>query len=131
MFDSRVLEMCNINQLPKHRKILSKHVLEEEFSIALPDEVCMNYSVFDVREMLPDGDITDDLSLVMKHVCNKWIDIPMKWMNTSAGSHTYRVRMISKGNERDTYSLYFGYIIQDDNPDKPYIYMNRTSDKEA
>lgn len=53
-----------------------------------------------------------------------WIDIPTNLLNTSVGIHTYILRFKNKLTS-DILLLSFRYAIQDDDPDKPYIYMNR------
>ena len=57
-------------------------------------------------------------------LCHPWVDIPVDLLNLSIGLHTYSLEFINLVTG-DTFYQYFNYTIQDDDPDKPYIYMNR------
>lgn len=68
----------------------------------------------------------DSYSLVAKStsVTSRWVDIPCNLLDSSAGVHSYCITLADPISS-DTYRLYFTYLIQDDNPNTPYIYMNR------
>lgn len=53
-----------------------------------------------------------------------WVDIMVDLLDLSIGLHTYRLEFVNL-NTGDTYYQYFNYTIQDDNPEQPYIYMQR------
>lgn len=53
-----------------------------------------------------------------------WIDIPVDCLDLDLGLHTYTVEFVNT-TTGDTLYQYFNYTIQIDNPDKPYIYMER------
>ena len=53
-----------------------------------------------------------------------WVDIPVDCLNLDIGLHTYTLEFINTITG-DTFYQYFNYTIQSDNPNKPYIYMNR------
>ncbi|MBO4542802.1 MAG: hypothetical protein J5725_06415 [Bacteroidales bacterium] len=56
-----------------------------------------------------------------------WIDIDSTILDTTAGQHTYRMTFSKEGvNLKAT--CWFSYTIQDNNPEKPYIYMERDED---
>ena len=46
----------------------------------------------------------------------------MQYLNLKSGKHTYRLMFVERYTDTD-FSLYFSYIIQDDSPEKPYVYM--------
>lgn len=68
----------------------------------------------------------DSYSLVAKStsVTSRWVDIPCNLLDSSAGVHSYCITLADPISS-DMYRLYFTYLIQDDNPNTPYIYMNR------
>jgi hypothetical protein len=56
-----------------------------------------------------------------------WIDIQSSILDTAAGQHTYRMAFAKEGVKL-TATCWFSYIIQDNNPEKRYIYMDRSED---
>ena len=65
--------------------------------------------------------LLEDLEVLEKR---PWIKMRKDNINTSPGKHLYG--FIFKDTKRKIeYQLFLSYIIQDDDPDKPYIYMNR------
>ena len=56
-----------------------------------------------------------------------WIDIQATILDTMTGQHVYRMTF-QKPDCKLKATCWFSYIIQDNNPEKPYIYMNRDED---
>lgn len=68
-------------------------------------------------------DISFDSDNVTKE--NKlWIKVKYNFLDLSVGQHTYKFSVLNL-NSNDIESYYFSYIIQSDNPDRPYNYMRR------
>ena len=65
----------------------------------------------------------DYYDFIQRNCRRPWIRIDSCILDTSIGQHTYRFQFINRETD-DVYSLYLSYIIQDDNPDRPYVYMN-------
>lgn len=65
-----------------------------------------------------------DIPLFKSELDRPWIDIDTDLLDKSVGLHTYIIRFESKLTGDLTFQQ-FSYIIQNDNPEKPYIYMNR------
>ena len=53
-----------------------------------------------------------------------WIDIDRDILDITAGQHVYRMTF-QKPDCKLKATCWFSYIIQDNNPEKPYIYMDR------
>ena len=58
-----------------------------------------------------------------------WFQIPREEINLSAGTHKYQVRLRDSVSDWTTH-IYFSFVIQDDNPTKPYYYMNDEREEE-
>ena len=56
------------------------------------------------------------------NMSGKWIDVESRHLDKAPGFHRYRIQGNKAG---EMISLYFNYRVQSDNPEKPYIYMNR------
>lgn len=93
--------------------------------VSIPDRLHLNTNLFEI-ECTDNSDYTIDVSLLheCKNIKYPWIRIPSSMMNLEDGQHTYKLSFINILTD-DVFSLYISYIIQNDNPDKPYIYMNR------
>ena len=51
-----------------------------------------------------------------------WVDISKSILDVTAGSHLYRLSFIDIYTN-DIFFVYFSYIIQDKDVEKPYLYM--------
>jgi hypothetical protein len=58
-----------------------------------------------------------------------WIDIKSTALNMDVGHHVYKLHFRQKYTNVLS-NLFFAYTIQNDNPEKPYIYMNREIETE-
>lgn len=54
---------------------------------------------------------------------NVWIQIIFPALDQDIGKHIYRMEFLTPFE--DVISFYFSYIIQNDHPDQPYIYMGK------
>lgn len=75
-----------------------------------------------VEISLEDGE--DISSSVYRDNMRPWLRVPVDVLNKDIGQHTYKLHFVNIHTSLEL-DLYIQYIIQDDNPDKPYIYMNR------
>lgn len=90
----------------------------------LPDDMPRDCELTDIYCL--ESDLHLDFSeSIYRDGHRPWIDISKGLLDTSIGQHTYKLTF--------THSLddcilccWFSYIIQDNKPDTPYIYMNRT-----
>lgn len=75
---------------------------------------------------------TDISEFCVSYKGRHWLDIPSEKLNLMAGYHIYKI-VFSDNITGIACVLYFAYNIQDDNPDKPYDYMDpiREKQKEA
>lgn len=87
--------------------------------IKVPAYVAQNYHISEVLCCEDSTDITDSCTMSDGY---PWIDVQSESLDTTPGTHTYRVKFTSEYST-DILYMYFGYIIQKDDPDKPYIYM--------
>ena len=55
-----------------------------------------------------------------------WVQINTNVLDMEEGLHLYKLSYVNKYTN-DVIGLYFGYIVQNDNPEKPYIYMHTES----
>lgn len=59
----------------------------------------------------------------------QWIQLSISHLNVSVGCHQYQIELIDSVSDWTT-RIYFSYIVQWDNPDKPYYYMGDEREEE-
>ena len=114
-----LLDCTDESRLPTVTKSFTKSAIDATAYLKLPHCVDKEFILYQVEQLEPD--IADvDISAYVKDCCcnNSWLDISVDGLNK------YRVCFINKFTN-ETYSLFFAYTINDDHPDKDYIYMSR------
>lgn len=60
-----------------------------------------------------------------------WIRVNFGYLGNKVGKHIIKLDFVNRYTD-DDFSLYVGYYLQNNNPDKPYVYMhNEDEDKAA
>ena len=103
-------------------EVINKATLLDKFHLECDPELMINSNLISIKE-IPDGNELNPEE-VFEKINNSWIDISVSNLNTNPGYHLYRITMQDKSFS-DLFILYFSYVIQDDNPEKSYIYVDR------
>lgn len=91
--------------------------------IHIPVEISREFSLYNIDEM------SEPIRTLNLRVCcyhdkgHPWYRLRSSDLNLVPGLHIYRMQFVNKHNN-DVVSLFFGYVIQCDHPDKPYRYMD-------
>lgn len=118
----QVLEACVYRDVNLHTPVINLHTLEYDTWVHLPS-YARGCRLFQIDEFLPDGGEVIDFSSVEQELGKPWIRITYGLLNISEGQHVYRLHFIDRNDA--VFSLYVSYIIQNDDPDKPYVYMGK------
>lgn len=119
--DNNIVTACIHSQLASNTPVIKDIAFGSCLYIKLPSDLLQNFSVYEVSEI--DGQSETETRFRCK--CQKpWLEIDSDYLNITPGYHRYQIGLVNKITN-DTATLYFAYIIQSNNPDKPYIYMNR------
>lgn len=102
--------------------VFHKYEIEYFLYVHFPKEMNRDYELFQVDEVSPTAQKVPMGTFIEREFGKPWINIKSGILNLDIGKHIYRLSFVNKYSN-DVVSLYFGYIIQDDKPDKPYIYM--------
>lgn len=112
------------NRLSQICRILNNKLIQDkELWIVLPTQY-VDYILTDIIEIGKSTTVTSELR--EGHIFR----ISFDQLNTSTGLHQYEI-YLKHPITSDLISCYFQYIIQNDNPETPYIYMNREENKDA
>lgn len=117
-----MLQSCRYEDLAKHSKIFNLSTLNYHLWIYLnPDDVRDTYFIraLEIGQDADNSTIYPD-TFVRESQC--WIRVNTGYINRRPGKHTLRLMFVNRYTDTD-FSLYASYYIQDDNPEKPYVYM--------
>ena len=122
-------ECFNKNQLIYTQLVEDTEITISEYLwLMIPKEIAKYLTLRLIREIGPEN-INYDISQSERDSKNPWIKIPAATINLSPGFHMYE--FIFDNIELDvTQTYYFCYQLQLDNPDKPYVYMNRSGNND-
>ena len=116
-----IVPACNLEDIGSHSVVISLYSAPETVYVKLPKELTEFSLLEEVKCIEGDNqDVPEECSRI-ENV--PWIDIPLSAFGTAPGKQTYSLKF--KNSQDQHYLLYFSVIIQNDNPDKPYIYMKR------
>lgn len=118
-----IAKSCDYKKLNEHCQVFNNNELDEYLNIRLPHEM-YGYCLYDILDVSSSPVKTVSFDGVTFDGVHPWVDVPWKNLSRICGKHTYKLSFMDTCNNRYL-TTYVSYIIQDDNPYKPYIYMNR------
>lgn len=115
---------CNYNELPSNTPVINRNEVEYVTWIKIPADFGRDFILYEVNEIVPENKEVEFLNVIEQQCCKPWLKATSSELNLEPGHHVYKISFVNRFTN-DTSSLYFSYIIQDDDPDKPYVYMDR------
>jgi hypothetical protein len=112
--------------LPLYTKIYNKADFSEIVCVKLPEKMPRDFELAEIYNLESQEDL-DFADQTTRDEHKPWIDISSSILDTTAGQHTYRMTFQNLGCKLKA-NCWFSYIIQDNHPEKPYIYMDRGED---
>lgn len=110
--------------VPLYTKVINKNSVPYYMIAELPFFAKYDLRFIGLYEDSIDGLKEVPISFIHLNNCHPYIDITCDGLNLEVGQHDYLIQYIDSFTG-DIVPLYFSYIIQDDNPDKSYIYMDK------
>lgn len=119
------------NELGYYATMFNKASIQEWLIVSMP-VFFTDIAISNISEIGSGIDEVDISEYCVTTTGRHWLDIPTEHLNLSAGYHMYKIVFCDNITNIGC-TLYFAYNIQDDNPDKPYDYMDpiRQKIKEA
>ena len=113
--------------LAQNTPVFNQSQIEEVLYVKVPYEVCKLNHLIELAEVPVTKDLSE-LEPVLDHTTflryRPWVDIESEVLNLEPGHHKYKLKF--KNIYTNVISnLFFAYDIQCDDPEKPYIYMNK------
>lgn len=122
-----MLEACSYEDLCKHSKVFNKSALNYHLWIYMDPETVREAYFVEAKEIGPHADNSKLFPDTFVRESQCWIRANMEYLDLRPGKHTIQLQMVNRFTDTD-FSLYASYFIQDDNPDKPYVYMKKGTD---
>jgi len=116
------IDACSHDQLSKHTPVLNKATIDYFIWIYLDPELCRDLHIFQVEDITAES-VELPVTGFIERTSSCWLKITSSILDQSPGQHVCKISMVNRITH-DVVNQYFSYIIQDDNPDKPYVYMN-------
>ncbi len=117
-----MLETSTYENIAKHCKVFNLSTLNYHLNVYLNPETVREAYFIEAKEIGPKADNSKLFPDTFQRTAQCWIQVNMEYLNLKPGKHTYKLDFVDRFTDTD-FSLYFSYIIQDDNPEKPYVYM--------
>lgn len=114
--------------MPLNTKIYNSKDFSEVVCVKLPPQMLRDMDLIEIYNLNASEDV-DFADQVTRDEHRPWIDISSSILDLTPGQHTYRMTF-QKSECKLKATCWFCYIIQENNPEKPYIYMNRSEDSE-
>lgn len=121
-----VIQSSKLDQLPLNTKIYNSKDFSDTVCVKLPPEMPRDMDLIEIYNLNASEEV-DFTDFVARDENRPWVDIQTSILDTTAGQHVYRMTF-SKSEVKLKATCWFSYIIQDNTPEKPYIYMKRDED---
>lgn len=119
-----MLFSCSYSKLNRHCRVFNSNELDFYLCVKLPCEM-VGYRLYDILDVSGPSVKTVSMDGVVFDGLHPWIDIPWNNLSRISGKHVYKLAFMRQSACADYLTTYISYIIQDDAPNKPYLYMNR------
>ena len=124
MIPYSLLIACEYDKININTKVFNKDALSNGIWVNLPGYVSslVLTKIIDISDQKSE-EIKFDASTVIQDYPHPWVRISDRILDLVSGMHIYKLMFESIPRKRISESVYIAYILQDDNPVTPYIYM--------
>lgn len=117
-----MLEACPYKDLSKHSKVFNIHALEYHLWIYLEPDTVREAVFLGAEEVGPNADNSRIFPDTFERKSECWIRVNRGYLSDTIGKHTIKLMFVDRYTDTD-FSLFVSYYMQNDNPEKPYVYM--------
>ena len=121
-----VIQSSQLSEMPLNTKIYNSKDSSEIVCVKLPPQMPRDMELTEIYNLNASEDV-DFADKTTRDEHRPWIDIDSTILDLTAGQHVYRMTFRNPWRKLGA-TCWFSYIIQDNNPEKPYIYMDRSED---
>ena len=124
-----IMQSCHMCSLSSNTKVFNIQNFADTVCVKLPDDFPRDFELTGMYNLETDK-VIDFEDYVEQVPYKPWVDIKKTVLSTEIGHHTYRLDFTQKGFAIGA-TCWFSYIIQDNNPETPYIYMKREEPEDS
>lgn len=121
-----IIQSCHMCSLSSNTQVFNIQNFADTVCVKLPDDFPRDFELVGMYNLETNKDI-DFEDYVEQLPYKPWVDIKKNIISTNIGQHTYRLDFMQPGFTIGA-TCWFSYIIQDNHPETPYVYMNRDED---
>lgn len=122
----RQFRLFSHNDALAHTRVFNIKDIQEYMWLQIPAVLSPYIDLTGVVNMqVADGALPDFTEKITREGRNCWLKIDSTLFDTSIGLHFYRFDFHNPTTD-EVIPLYFAYSLQNDDPEKPYIYMDRS-----
>ena len=115
------IQSSKMQDLSSHTEVINLAEIPEIICIKLPDSLPRDMELSGIFDLNANKDI-EFIDHVTRDEHRPWIDIQSSILDLSVGQHVYKLTFSKIGIILNAI-CWFSYIIQDNHPETPYIYM--------
>lgn len=120
-----ILEACPYEDLPQHSKVFNIYSVEYHLWIYLEPDTVRDAVFLGAEEIGPNADNSRIFPDTFERESQCWIRVNRGYIGNTIGKHTIKLMFVDRYTDTD-FSLFVSYYMQNDNPEKPYVYMHKT-----
>ncbi len=124
------LDACSYNDLAKNVKVFNTNSIEYHLWIYLNPEDVRDAYFIEAKEIGPNADNSRIFADTFQRESQCWIRVNRGYLGNKPGKHIIQLMFVDRYTDTD-FSLYVSYYLQNDNPDKPYVYMTDKDKSES
>lgn len=128
--DEMTLEACEYKNRSSSTVVINTKTLSTYMYIHLPVE-CVHLDLFEISQVTAESSSSEDVEVIgkndiIKYKDHPWVRIKSKLLDWFPGKHVYKLRFeVPHQINTNSVDYYISYVSQEDNPEKPYVYMRR------
>ncbi len=127
-YETFQLEAAPHKDLAMVSKLFSLQQVQHFLYVKIDPEFAKCFALYQVAEIREDAEIVCPKNLWKHEPGRIWYRFNTDKLNLETGYHNYRLSFVNI-HTNDTSLLYIAYIIQNNKPDKPYMYMDKENRK--
>lgn len=127
--EPKTLIASTYEEISRNSKVLNLAELDYFLYVKLEPPLTSEWYLYRIEEKTKDGTLKKmRFPDTVRKESPTWLKFTTDFINKEIGMHSYKITFVDTVTDVLT-SLWFAYIIQSDNPDKPYVYMKREEEK--
>lgn len=124
-----IIQSCHMCNLSSNTNVFNIQNFADTICVKLPDDFPRDFELIGMYNLETNSGV--DFEDYVEHIMYKpWVDIQKSILSTEIGQHIYRLDFMQHGFSMCA-TCWFSYIIQDDHPETPYIYMKRDDSEDS